>query len=255
MRMSFFKKVFAQVLGVGGTKIDTRLEKSDYQPGEVIKGELFIIGGTVEQELDSVNLNVFTDYEVEKDDHSYYLNTKIQTFSVPINKRISVNEELVVPFSFVLSENTPISLHKSHVWIMTNLDIEDAIDSSDKDGLQINPSPGLKSVIEALQDLGFTLRECENKNQHGRIIQEFEFVPRSGAFRGKLDELEVNYLVEGNYVHVRLQVDRKARGLSGLFSESLGTDETLTRVTFTTEEISNRQTVQNKLFETIKRFS
>ncbi|MDF2556316.1 MAG: sporulation protein SpoOM [Bacillales bacterium] len=253
--MSFFKKVFAQVLGVGGTKIDTRLEKSEFQPGEVIKGELFIKGGTVEQELDSVHLNVFTDYEVEKDDRTYFSNVKIQSHRVPINKKILVNEELTIPFSFVLGQNTPISLHKSHVWIFTNLDIEDAIDSGDKDGIQVVPSAGLRNVIEALQDLGFTLRECENKNSYGRIVQEFEFVPYSGVFRGKLDELEVNYIAEGSTVNVRLQVDRRARGLSGLFAESLGTDETLTRVTFTTDEVLNKQIVQNRLLETIRRFS
>ncbi len=63
-------------------------------------------------------------------------------------------------------------------------------------------------------------------NRRLPFVQEFEFVPVSGPFRGKLDEVELVMLSAAeNELHVMLQIDRKQRGLSGWFSEALDLDE------------------------------
>lgn len=252
--MGIFKKTLASIFGIGGTRIDTKFEKMEFQAGERVKGELHIKGGKVKQELESVFLNVMTDYEVESNDKTYRENGTLQKVIVSVDRVINEDEEVVIPFFFTLSENTPVSLHKSHIWIKTHLEIDKAIDQYDADGISVIPSVGLKTVIQALQEEGFVLRESENKKKYGKIIQEFEFIPLHGEYKGKLDELEVNYITFEKTVDIILQVDRKAKGLSGLFSETIGTDETNVRISFSKEQILDKEYVRKMLVNTINRY-
>jgi sporulation-control protein len=252
--MGLFKNTLARVLGIGGTRIDTKLEKTEYQAGERVKGELHIKGGKVKQELESVFLHVMTEYEVESNDKTHHQNGTLQKVIVSVDRIINANEEVIIPFFFTLSENTPVSLHKSHIWIKTHLEIDKAVDQYDADGIQVIPSVGLKTVIQALQEEGFVLRDSENKKKYGKIIQEFEFYPMNGEFRGKLDEIEINYLSFEKTVDLILQIDRKAKGLSGLFAESIGSDETNIRISFSKEHITDKQYVRTSLMNAIKRY-
>ena len=57
--MSFFNKMLASV-GIGSAKVDTKLEKSSYEAGEQIKGEVEIYGGNVEQQVNAIYLTIYT---------------------------------------------------------------------------------------------------------------------------------------------------------------------------------------------------
>ena len=88
----------------------------------------------------------------------------------------------------------------------------------------MNPNSLLNGVLNSISSLGFRLRgaECENATYRlrGRLpfIQEFEFVPTSGTFRGRLDELELVFLPNSSTTaDLHFQIDRKARGLSGFY--------------------------------------
>ncbi|MFZ3578953.1 sporulation protein [Virgibacillus sp. DJP39] len=86
-------------------------------------------------------------------------------------------------------------------------------------------------------------------------IQEFEFLP-GNEFRRDLDELEVMFFLDESQLELILQVDRRAKGLGGLFSEALDMDENFVKLTFTNEEINNgTSSVATKLRNTIKQFS
>ena len=51
-------------------------------------------------------------------------------------------------------------------------------------------------------------------------IQEFEFVPVRGDYRGKLKELEFVFVVKNeNELEAVIEMDRKARGLGILFGD------------------------------------
>lgn len=51
--MSFFKKALASI-GVGNAKIDARLEKEDWKQGEEVRGEVVLVGGSVEQQIEEI---------------------------------------------------------------------------------------------------------------------------------------------------------------------------------------------------------
>ena len=256
--MSFFDKVFASV-GIGAASVDTKLEKDTYMPGETVQGVVEIKGGKVEQQIDEIYLSLNTTYLKESDDRKYNVTATIDRFRLTTPFTIRSNERKEIPFTFQLPYDTPISIGKSKVWVTTGLEIKGGMDPSDKDYLKVIPNQLMTAVFNAVDNLGFRIREadCEEapRRLRGRLpfVQEFEFVPTSGLFRGKLDELEVVFLSSGNgTLDLMFQVDRRAKGLSGLFSEAMGMDETNVRLTVSNADLPN---LQQKIQSVIQRYS
>lgn len=256
--MSFFNKVFASV-GIGSATVDTKLEKDTYMPGETVRGVVEIKGGRIDQQIDEIYLSLNTTYLRESDDKKYTVTATIDKFRITSPFVITVNERKEIPFTFQLPYDTPLSIGRSKVWVTTGLDIKDGVDPSDKDYLKVVPNPLMTAVFNAVDNLGFRIREadCEEapRRLRGRFpfVQEFEFVPTSGPFRGRLDELEVVFFPSGNGdLDIMFQVDRRARGLAGLFSEAMGTDETNVRLTVSNADIPY---LQQKIQSVIQRYS
>jgi sporulation-control protein len=256
--MSFFNKVFASV-GIGSATVDTKLEKDTYMPGETVKGVVGIKGGRIDQQIDEIYLALNTTYLRESDDKKYTVTATIDKFRITSPFVITVNERKEIPFTFQLPYDTPLSIGRSKVWVTTGLDIKGGVDPSDKDYLKVVPNPLMTAVFNAVDNLGFRIREadCEEapRRLRGRLpfVQEFEFVPTSGPFRGRLDELEVVFFPSGNGdLDIMFQVDRRARGLAGLFSEAMGTDETNVRLTVSNADIPY---LQQKIQSVIQRYS
>ncbi|MGG1674657.1 sporulation protein [Neobacillus sp. NRS-1170] len=241
--MSFFNKVFASV-GIGSASVDTKLEKDTYMPGETVKGVVEIRGGKVEQQIDEIYLALNTTYLRESDDRKYTVTATIDRFRLTTPFTIRSNERKEIPFTFQLPYDAPLTIGRSKVWVSTGLDIKGGVDPNDQDQLKVVPNPLMTAVFNAIDNLGFRIREadCEEapRRLRGRLpfVQEFEFVPTSGPFCGRLDELEVVFFPASNgALEIMLQVDRRARGLSGLFSEAMGTDETNVRLSVTNADI------------------
>jgi sporulation-control protein len=256
--MSFFNKVFASV-GIGSAAVDTKLEKDTYMPGETVNGVVEIRGGKVEQQVDEIYLTLNTTYLRESDDKKYTVTAEIERFRLTTPFLIRANESKNIPFTFQLPFDTPLSIGRSKIWVTTGLDIKGGVDPSDKDYLKVVPNPLMSAVFNAIDNLGFRIREadCEEapRRLRGRLpfVQEFEFVPTSGLFRGRLDELEVVFFPSGNgSLDIMFQVDRRARGLSGLFSEAVGADETNVRLSVSNADIPN---LQQKIQSVIQRYS
>jgi sporulation-control protein len=255
--MSFFNKVFASV-GIGGAKVDTRLEKDRVMPGEEVRGVVQIRGGSTEQNIDDIYLSLHTTYIKEADDKKYTATAQIDRFRLTQSFVIKENETKEMPFSFRLPLETPLSMGRTKVWVNTGLDIKSAVDPTDKDYLSVVPNPVMDGIFNAVSELGFRLREaaCEQAPRHLRrnlpYVQEFEFVPVSGPFRGRLDELElVFYPNNENEIEVLMQVDRRARGLGGFLSEAMGMDETYVRLTIHAADLPS---LKHKIQAAVERY-
>ncbi|WP_442594177.1 sporulation protein [Neobacillus sp. D3-1R] len=256
--MSFFNKVFASV-GIGAAKVDTKLEKDTLTLGEQVKGVVQIQGGNIEQKVDEIYLSLNTTYVKESDDKKYTVSAQIDRFRLVDSFTIQPNERKEIPFSFVLPNDTPISLGRTKVWVNTGLDIKSAVDPTDKDYIRVVPNPLMSGVFQAVEELGFRMREADCQQASYRLrkrlpfVQEFEFVPVSGPFRGRLDELElVFFTISNDQMDIYMQVDRKARGLAGFLSEALEMDETNIRISVSTNELPN---LRSKLQAVIEKYS
>ncbi|AZB43205.1 sporulation protein SpoOM [Bacillus sp. FJAT-42376] len=256
--MSFFNKVFASV-GIGAAKVDTRLHDVNVRAGEEVQGIVAIKGGKTNQEIAEIYLSVMTAYVKEADDKKYTQTAVIAKVKINEPFVITPDEHKEIPFRFVLPEDTPVTYGKSKIWIHTGLDIKNAVDPSDQDALHVHPGPVQQEVFNALGELGFQLRNAENEAAPARLrkrlpfVQEFEFYPYQGPFQGKLDELEVVFTeVSNERAELVMEIDRRAKGLSGLFSEMLEMDETSVRLSVSKQDLPQLRQI---LLQTIQKFS
>lgn len=254
MEMSLFKKVLASI-GIGSAKVDARLENTAYRQGDVVNGVIYIQGGDVEQFIEDVYMKVYTQYVKEVDDHKVYVSQELVRHKVKESFVLGKGEKKEFSFSLLLPYETPITAGRVKVWVQTELGISNAIDPTDKDYISVTPSPVMEGIFSALEDMGFRIHEAECKKtsyQYGSslpFLQEFEFKPYRGSFRGKLDEVEVTLLhQDANETEIYLQIDRKARGIGGFLSEILETDETNLKLSFTPDDISNMKHKMHQLF-------
>ncbi|MFD1175566.1 sporulation protein [Paenibacillus puldeungensis] len=238
--MSFFNRVLASV-GIGGTKVDTRLAEGRYYAGDEVQGKVFIQGGNVEQRIEEVYLHLLTDYVREHDDHKYNHTQTLDKFRLTGPIQVKPNDQLEVPFAFRLPLYTPSTFDRVQVWVKTSLDIDNAVDPDDHDGLQILPHPYTGVVLKAIEELGFQIRKVENSYapRYGRglpFVQEFEFYP-GRQYYGKLDELEAVFYPTEDGIEVLLEVDRRARGFVGLLEEAMDADESKVLLRFSQSEL------------------
>lgn len=230
--MSVFKKFLASV-GIGAAKVDTHLAQNSLCPGEMLAGEVYIRGGDVTQEIDDIYLKIATEYEreYEQGDKERTICEECVLVKYLLSERFSLQpqEEKIIPFSLQLPYETPLTMGRQPVYLRTGLDIKQAINPKDRDEIAVKPHPLMQGVLEAIENLGFHLREvdCEYAPHSYRtypFVQEFEFRP-TGKYRNHLDELEVIFALNSDQLEVLLQIDKRARGFKGWLNEALDLDE------------------------------
>ncbi|WNQ08973.1 sporulation protein [Paenibacillus aurantius] len=237
-----FNKFLAKI-GIGSAEIDTVLEQTHYTPGDEVRGEIRLRGGSVEQQIETIALSVMTEYIKESNDNKYHQRAEIARIHVTPPFLLQAGEGREIPFSFRLPARTPLTLGRTPVWIRTELEIQGAVDPSDNDRIEVYPSAEMRTVLDGVEEAGFRFRkaECEYTAHLGGglpFLQEFEFTP-TGRFRGRLDEVEIMFVGqdEGG-IDLLLQIDRRARGLSSLFAEAFDMDESFVRLRLSSGELA-----------------
>ncbi|MEK3885298.1 sporulation protein [Paenibacillus sp. PL2-23] len=241
--MSFFNRMMASV-GIGAAKVDTMLEKPNYCPGEEIRGAVRIQGGSVNQRIEGIDLSVMTYYVKEVNDSKMKQNVELGRVRVSPPLDVKANELKEIGFVFQLAPNTPLSIGRTPVWIKTTADIRAAMDPTDNDYIEVMPTYAQSAVLEAIEALGFRMKSAETVyapklgDSYSPFVQEFEFIPYSGSYRGRLDELELVFLRNhGAALELLLQIDRKATSLFGMFAEAMDMDESFVRVSISGDDV------------------
>jgi sporulation-control protein len=237
-----FKKLLAKV-GIGAATVDTRLYNDALVPGEMIEGEVYITGGDVSQDIDDIYISVVTQYKREVEDSTVTEECKLLKYCLSECFSLQPKEEKVIPFSFPIPEETPLTIGNQPVYLRTGLDISTAIDPKDTDYIQVYPHPLMQAVLDALEHLGFQLYkvDCQyNPHFGGRypFVQEFEFRP-VGKYQGSLDELEVIFSLYSNALDVFLEIDKRARGFGGFLAEAFDMDERYMRFQVTPDYLDD----------------
>jgi len=211
-----FKKILASV-GIGGAKVDTRLHHSQYEAGGMVSGEILIKGGSTAQKIDGINIRLMTR---SRDEEGTYHYIELEDYRIVDEFSLEANEDLTVNFEFPLPPDVPISMYETKVWLKTVMDVDNAVDPSDNDTIEILPHPLVQGVFNAFDRLGLRLNECDNVFAHPQmqarlpIVQEFEFKPTSHL--REMEEVEVIFIVrDDNIVELFLEID----GRGGWFTE------------------------------------
>ncbi|MFU0789577.1 MAG: sporulation protein [Virgibacillus proomii] len=241
-----FKKLFNS-MGIGSAKVDAKINKTDFIPGETVEGVLEVEGGNSEQQIDKVYVSILTNYTVESSDKEYTNNRHmIKRYQLTDAFVIKPEEKKSIPFSFQLPLRTPASLGKTKVWLETGMDIKKALDPRDSDYIQVKPHPLVDAFLDAADRLGFELREVECEfapstfplKKEFPIVQEFEFKPTSGKYKRKLDELEAAFFVYESEVIVLVEVDRKMRN-KDFFTDLFELDESKATIRYGFDDVDD----------------
>lgn len=236
------KKILSTV-GIGGATVNTRLAPgAQFLAGGEMEGDVLVKGGSVPQEVRGITLRLMTQYEVETDDSRYSNDFELTAFRIPEAFTVQPGEERVFDFTLLLPLFTPVTSARQRVWLKTELDIAGAIDSGDSDLVTVAAPPIVRAVMDGMQHLGFFLHDSRCEKGRGRgvpFVQEFEFKPRDGFYRGRVDEVDVVFHNHGDSVEVLLEVDRKARGLMGMLESAMNMDERRIRLQFEASDAAN----------------
>jgi sporulation-control protein len=230
------KKVLASI-GIGNASVDTVLPSETVRPGETVEADVNITGGNAEQEVGTIRFEIETRYRTDEG----YAEVDVDRFTLAEGLTVEPGQEETRSVSIDIPYETPVTMGGVEVWIETELDIDLAVDPEDKDYLDVRPTPRLGAIFDAMEELGFSLRtaECEadpygRYSSGARFVQEFEFRPSSGRFRGALDEVELVARPGPDGLDLFVEVDRRG----GLLSELAETDERTVSTTIRTTDVA-----------------
>lgn len=109
--------------------------------------------------------------------------------------------------------------NSTKVWLQTGLDIDNGVDSSDRDLLTVRPTAPMLRFMAALENLGFVLQSADVERGTLRgggfqstigCYQELEYREAYGRNSG-INQLEVSFITRPNDTGVLLEVDSRFR--------------------------------------------
>ena len=228
--MSFLKKVMASV-GIGAARVDLIPDRPEYRQGEDMTGRLVVFSGDLDQKVDMIYLHL----RLEAKQEDQYIVRDVDSIKITDGFTIEAKApQKEFTFSYRIPYSIPISSNRAKYTLSVGMDIKNAIDPRDVEHIRILPSLEMDAVLTALDRLGFVHKHDSGEMEHGR--QKFEFYP-TNFMRGKLDELEVTFTQNQSHLSMLMEIDRKARGLSGLFLEAMDLDEKHTRLSVSSGEL------------------
>ncbi|ATC94012.1 sporulation protein [Pseudoalteromonas tunicata] len=218
-----FKKILASI-GVGAAKVDTVLQTEHLHPGQRFSAEIIITGGDVEQEISGLELSLMTKVKVEGENGDYFVNHVIDKWKIIDKCTVAPGEEKRIPFEARLHSETPITeihtgLNQSSVWLATGLNIDMALDPTDKDPIYVYPNEAVRTFMQAMERIGFNLVKSDVERGYltapsfhstSGCYQELEFRPISQSVFG-IREVELSFVPELHKTHVLIELDRAFR--------------------------------------------
>lgn len=208
-------------VGIGSAKVDTQLERNQYAPGDIAKGEVVIKGGLGTQLFDQIELHLMFEYREEgsKKNKSYL--AEVFKLSGPIE--ITEHEIRKVPFQLTLPDTIPMSTGHFPTYFRTYLDAKFAIDPKDEDRITIIPAKLVQHILKVIEDAGFILYQIDNleliqKPKSGfPFMQIFIFRP-TGSNHGMIDEFSVVFTHSTTSFKMEMEILRAQQALQSTFA-------------------------------------
>jgi sporulation-control protein len=219
-----FKRLLG-ALGVGGPTVDTVLDPASVRPGGTLTGQVHLVGGKADCEIEHITLELVARVETEHEGGESEGVVPFDRFTVGGGFRLAEGEQRSVPFSVIVPWETPVTdLHGQSLGVVlgvrTELSVAGAKDKGDLDRLNVSPLPVQEAVLEALGGLGFGFRSADL--EYGRIggtgqrlpfYQEIELLP-SPQYAQRVNEIELTFLANPGGMEVVLEADKRGGFLS-----------------------------------------
>lgn len=189
-------------IGIGGAAVDTILPDTDLAPGETVELTIELEGGDADHEIQGIYFTLLTD--VDGDDVTLAELRLDEPFTLAAGESTTTTTDMTLPRS------TPVTGGDQAVWLETGLDIDWAVDPTDRDTVDIVPDEHLAALFEALEELGFTPEEVGTARtewlEDREFVQRFAFAPDPDRWPD-LDGLALMPVLRGEDVRVFLEID------------------------------------------------
>ncbi|MFJ8595760.1 sporulation protein [Streptomyces sp. NPDC093598] len=219
-----FKRLLG-ALGVGGPTVDTVLDPASVRPGGTLTGQVHLVGGKADFEIEHITLELVARVEAEHEGGESQGVVAFDRFTVGGGFRLAEGERRSVPFSVIVPWETPVTELRGQslgvvLGVRTELSVAGARDKGDLDQLNVTPLPVQEAVLEAFGGLGFGFRSADL--EYGRIggsgqrlpfYQEIELLP-SPRYAQQFTEVELTFLANPGGMEVVLEADRRGGFLS-----------------------------------------
>lgn len=227
-----FKKMLG-AFGIGGPSVDTVLSQPSARPGASITGQVNLVGGSTDVDIEHITLSLITRIEVEAGGGEHGAVGDFHRLTVTGPMRLATGQELSLPFQLVLPWETPITAVHGHplrgmvVGVRTDVAIARAVDKGDLDPIQVNPLPVQQRILDAFTKVGFVFKSADL--EYGRIagvrqtlpfFQEIEYYPPQ-QYAHVINEVELTFVANPQQVEVILEFDKRG-GMFGGGQDSFG---------------------------------
>lgn len=206
-------------LDIGGARVDTILETEHLLPGQIFNAQIVITAGDVNQQIAGLDLVLLT--HVKNSQGELIENHIIEQWRITDIGAIEPGEIKTIPFEARLHSETPLSdlnvnIEQSYVWLEPTIDMHFVVNPSDNDYLQIHANDAVKTCMQAMDKLGFSLDKVNVKKgllraptfqSHSGCYQEFEYKPNSRSLF-KIQDIALSFISEAHKTHVLIEMDR-----------------------------------------------
>jgi sporulation-control protein len=220
-----FQKVMAS-FGQGGATVDARILDRHVRPGGTLHGEVILVGGQVDQEVESLAVTLLA--RVEHGAEGETTDLPFQNVQLAGRELVRAGAQVKVPFEVQMPWETPVTtvfgkyLTGMAVGLQTNLNLSrTVVDPQDVDAIPIEPVPAQHRILDAMSRIGFQFRDAnlvknriDGVDQQLPFFQEINFTP-SPAFANAFNEVAVSFLARPRDVQVVLDVQKRVRVLKG----------------------------------------
>ncbi|MEU9510670.1 sporulation protein [Micromonospora sp. NPDC048170] len=215
-----FKKMLS-AFGVGGPSVDTVLTNPNTRPGLTLEGQVNLLGGDAQANIEQVVLGLVTRVEIEGHDAEYAGVMEFHRMQVSGPLQLAPKQQLAIPFQLPVPWETPITdvygqrLRGMTMGLRTELAIARAVDKGDLDQVNVHPLPVHERILEAFQQLGFRFKHADLERGHIRgtqqtlpFYQEIEFFA-SPQYASTINEVELTFVTSPHGVEVILECDKR----------------------------------------------
>jgi sporulation-control protein len=239
-------------MGMGAAKIDLRLDNEVVKTGECVTGQIFVTGGSAEQKVEGLSV-----YFMLKSVHARSgsdLSERVAVIDVTKEEfTIQPNEKITFPFSFTSPANIPSSSINTKYYFVTNLEIKNAVDSHDRDFIQVLPNERVSQFLNGFKQLGF------KQDWEGLVTDEqgwsqlIQYHPTT-YFYGVTNQVAVyfHHNIEQDTIDGVLEVgEHRTKDYSALI-DMFHMDEKIRRFKITANDLSTEEKAKTRLELIIK---
>ena len=215
-----FKKMLG-AFGVGGPSVDTVLSDPRTRPGAALVGQVNLVGGSHDVDIEHVTLGLVTRMEVESGHGDRAATGEFHQVTVSGPLRLGEGQHLCLPVQIIMPWETPITtvygqvLHGMTMGVRTEVAIAKAVDKGDLDPVFVEPLPVQQRILDAFAQLGFVFknadleyRQIAGVHQTLPFYQEIEYFP-APQYAHDINEIELTFVTNPHTVDIVLEFDKR----------------------------------------------